>query len=187
MVKNGKQARRTLIAAGVIVVMALAGLLAITSDRVTADVSDTSRPGVSSRESDQSAQPDNKPSFTSAFPSLVRMISALVIVIVCIYLGLYLLKRMMGKRYTGGGRNDLLEIMGTICVAPKKSVSLIRVADKSVLVGMTDSQISVLTELDAGKTAEITAVYKDDKEKDRFSDVIKSASDRIRNIGARKS
>lgn len=174
-------------AAAIILAVALTGLLAINADRAAADAYKSSQDLVRAVEGESNVQPSNQPFFTSSLLSLIRMISALSIVLICIYLALYLLKRIMGKRYSGGGRYNLLEVLGTICVAPKKTVSLIRVADKSVLVGMTDNQISVLTELDTAETAEIVAEHKDNKEKDRFNELLKSASHRIRQMSARKS
>jgi flagellar biogenesis protein FliO len=80
-----------------------------------------------------------------------------------------------------------MEVLATTCVAPKKTVSLIRVADKAVLVGMTDSQMSLLTELDRDQTAEIMAAQSEEKETDRFAQLLRSVSHRIRKVSVKKS
>jgi len=114
------------------------------------------------------------------------MIGALLIVITCIYLGLYLLKRTTMKRKSGKS-GHLLEVLETSYVAPKKTVALIRVADKAVLVGMTDNGMSALTELDATQTAEITASQTEVEEPDRFAQLLKSVSQRVRQVSMRKN
>ncbi|MEE8423643.1 MAG: flagellar biosynthetic protein FliO, partial [Thermodesulfobacteriota bacterium] len=42
---------------------------------------------------------------------------------------------IIGKKYAGNKTNNILEILETTHLGPKKSLSLVRVADKSVLVG----------------------------------------------------
>lgn len=188
MEKNSKQrTRRSLAVAAIIMLVALAGLLAIYSDRAEADGRDDNEGLAAAVENESGAQQSNMPFYTSALPSLARMTGALLVVIVCIYVGLYLLKRLTTKRYSGNGHQHLLEVLATTCVAPKKTVSLIRVADKAVLVGMTDSQMSVLTELDPGQTAEIVATQSGEKETDRFADLLNSVSRRIKRVGENKN
>jgi len=184
---KSKRVPRSLLATAIILALALVGLLAVNTDRVGADSHTAGQELGRDAEGENTTQQSNQTLFTSAFPSLVRMISALAIVLVCIYLAMYLLKRMMGKRYSTSGQPNLLEVLATIYIAPKKTVSLVRVADKSVLVGMTDNQISVLTELDAYQTALIEAAQKGQKEKDHFSELLKSASHRIKRMGVKKS
>ena len=123
---------------------------------------------------------------SSALPSLMRMAGALLVVIICIYAGLYLMKRLVMKRNSNTGRGRLLQVIETTGVAPKKTLSLIRVADKAVLIGMTDSHMSVLTELDAEQTAQIMAVPDTCQETDNFARLLKSVSRRFRQVGVRK-
>lgn len=188
MEKNSKQRRRrSLAVVAIIAVIALGGLLAVNSDRAVADGRNNSECLAPAVENAGGAQQSTTPFYTSALPSLARMTGALLVVIVCIYVGLYLLKRMTMKRYSANGRQHLLEVLATACVAPKKTVSLIRVADKAVLVGMTDGQMSFLTELDRDQTAEIVAAQSEEKETDRFAQLLKSVSHRVRQVSVKKN
>ena len=119
--------------------------------------------------------------------SIVKMVSALVIVVFCIYVGLLLLKRLTNSRYRGKGRDDLLEVIHTAYVGPKKMVSLVRVADRSVLVGITDQNISMLTELDAEETAEVLTQEPRDESAVNFSGVLRSAGDKIRRFRLKRN
>lgn len=115
------------------------------------------------------------------------MLSALVIVIACIYLGIYLLKKLMGRKYGGYSKDNLLQVIETTYVGPKKTVSLVRVADKAVLIGVTDNTISVLTELDEAKTAEIMPAVAAEESREPFSRFLTSASVRLKEFRLKKS
>jgi flagellar biogenesis protein FliO len=185
--KNNKQRRRlSLTIAAIIAVIALGCLLVLNSNRVVADSQNNSEHLAPVIENESSAQQPSSPFYTSTLPSLARITGALLVVIVCIYAGLYLLKRITMRRYLANGRQHLLEVLATTCVAPKKTISLIRVADKAVLIGMSDSQISFLTELDRDQTAEIIASQSEEKETDRFAQLLKSVSNRVRQVSVKK-
>jgi flagellar protein FliO/FliZ len=120
---------------------------------------------------------------TSVLPALIKMASALVVVVICIYGGIYLLKRLMAGK-TRRRRGRLLEVVETTYVAPKKTVSLVRVADKAVLVGVTDSQISMLTELDADQTAALAAEPAEAETAEiPFGKMLHSAADHLKRFG----
>lgn len=187
MEKNSKQRRRFLVAVAIIAVVTLTGLLVMNTAPASANGQDEGKQVTQQIGNEKSVQEVNQPFYSSALPSLARMIGALLVVIVCIYLGLYLLKRTTMKRYSKNGGQCMLEVLETVCVAPKKTVSLIKVANKAVLVGMTDNQMSVLTELDADQTAEMAAAQNGEKETDRFAQLLKSVSHRIRQVTVKKN
>lgn len=178
---NDSMSKRRWIIVALILATAGTGLVLINIAPVTADNSGTKSEVVTTAE----ANPGDLGSSLSStvLPSMGKMISALIIVLVCIYLGLMLLKRLMGR---GPGRSqggDLLEVIETTYLAPKKSVALVRVADKSVLIGVTDNQISILTELDAVQTAEIL-VRPENRAPvaDRFGPMFQTAMDKIKGL-----
>ena len=171
----------------IIVAAAFIGLFLINVDRVSADK--TSTLGILTESA--SDNPNNEQAQNSPFESgslalsTIKMISALVVVVVCIYLGIFLLKKAMGRHHGINGKNNVLQVLETTYVGPKKTVSLIRVADRSVLVGVTDNQISVLTELDADETAAITS-EKVVSENEGFNLIFKSAVERIKKLSPKR-
>ncbi|MEA3297449.1 MAG: flagellar biosynthetic protein FliO [candidate division Zixibacteria bacterium] len=181
--KNSSQKRRSLIVTALILAVALGGLLFVNTEKGGADGFNPKAMTHPVAESDNSSSLTEPVFADSVLPSLFKMISALIVVVACIYIGLYLLKRMMGRQHTGEGRHGVLEVMETTCVAPKKTVSLIRVKDKSVLVGVTDNQITVLTELDVHQTASILESRSERMEKDTFGELLRAASNKIKKIG----
>ncbi len=87
------------------------------------------------------------PSYQSSAMAIVKMLGALALVIVCIYGGLHLVKKSMGRMQRQAGRSKMIEVLETQYVGPKKAVSLVRVGNRAVLLGVTDGTINVLTEL----------------------------------------
>ena len=113
--------------------------------------------------------------------ALLKMLSALVIVIALVYVGLHLLRRTMGKRYAGSSM-DALEVLQTTYVGQHKAISLVRVADRSVLVGVTDNQISPITELSAEETARIRESVETagDTTTDSFARLLTTAGEKLK-------
>jgi flagellar biogenesis protein FliO len=103
-------------------------------------------------------------------------------VIASIYGGIYLLKKMMGRRYVGAQNQCNLEVLETIHIAPRKTITLLRVGERSVLVGSTESSMSMLTELDGTETTKITQSIASETTPDNFGNFLKVAVDKIKEV-----
>ena len=173
-----KQNRRLFITVTVIVGVALIGLFAINPGEATVRVKDTEL--LTDATAVETAPINDSPVW-----SILKMVSALVVVVVCIYLSVALLKKAMGKKLSANKTCNSLEVLETTYLAPRKSLSLVRVAEKSVLLGVTDNNISVLTELDAEETVDLLNVEKtsDTEPTKNFKDMLRSASSRIKELG----
>jgi flagellar biosynthetic protein FliO len=66
---------------------------------------------------------------------------------VIIYAAVFLLRRLSGSRLSGG-RGKTIQVIEQTYLAPKKSVCLLKLADRAVLIGITDTSINMLTELE---------------------------------------
>lgn len=89
------------------------------------------------------------PSLTdSVLPSLTKIGLSLLLVIVVIYGTIYLMRKLSGNRLAGAGSKKLVQLIEQTYLAPKKSVCLVKLADRAVLLGMTDTQINFLTEIE---------------------------------------
>jgi flagellar protein FliO/FliZ len=183
--KIRKAKRRSQLTVIIIVLAALIGVLAINTDRVTADKGTVTTATV--KTDAMTPATDSANLYSSAAPSLFKLISALVLVVASIYGGIYLLKRMMGKKYSGNRTNSLLEVVETTYVAPKKSVSLLRVGDKAVLVGMTDSNMNMLTELTPEETSRALAAIESEPQPENFGRTLKAAMGKLRLMSAKRA
>ncbi|WP_028574025.1 flagellar biosynthetic protein FliO [Desulfonatronovibrio hydrogenovorans] len=77
----------------------------------------------------------------------VKMASALLIILGLIFLGFYLLKRFGHKAGLGMGSGNMLKIVATLGIGPKKSIVVVRFLNKDLVLGVTDSRINLLTEI----------------------------------------
>ncbi len=88
------------------------------------------------------------PSVTEmVMPSIGRIVLSLGIIILVIYATVFLLRKLSGGKVSGG-RGRTIQVIEQTYLAPKKSVCLVKMADRAVLIGVTDTTISLLTELD---------------------------------------
>jgi len=88
------------------------------------------------------------PSLTeSVLPSLSRIAISLCVIVGIIYLTVFLLRKLSGNRI-GGKKGSTIQIIEQAYLAPKKSVCLLKLADRAVLVGITETNINLLTEME---------------------------------------
>ena len=106
MEKSLKLKRRSQLTMVAIVLAALIGVLAINTDRATAVKADATVETTAVQAETNATTNTGSPTsfYSSAAPSLIKLVSALVIVVVCIYVGVYLLRKLMGKKYSGNDR-----------------------------------------------------------------------------------
>ncbi len=174
---------RSALGAVLIIVVALIGLIFVKTDNVAADRTDL----LTTQSIDNVYAPASGDSGSmSVLPSLIRIISALVIVVVCIYGGIYLLKRLMNKRDRRSAVSGNLEVIETIYIAPRKSITLLRVGEKSVLVGATENNMSLLGEQDEAQTSKLLNYTEPETETTSFGEMMDSAIAKVKEV-ARKS
>ena len=120
---------------------------------------------------------------------VVKMLSALAVVLLAVYLAVYALKRLNNRRHAGSAAPGSLDLMQTIYVGPHKTVSLVRVGKRSVLVGVTDQSISTLTELTADETEDLTGPIEAPGNNlspvGSFAGMLDTAREKLRSIAAR--
>ncbi len=183
--RPNRQNKRNAIIVSSILLLALIGLFFVQTDYSAAERGFQSASQTSSSLDENTA--GDLGGAPSVMPSLIRIISALVIVIGAIYGGLYLLKKMMGRKYSGVKQNSHLEVLETIHIAPKKTISLVRVGEKSVLVGATEASLSLLTELSQAATARILETTETAPAPESFGNLLKMAVDKVKEVTRKKS
>lgn len=195
MLKPKSNSKRLIITIGLVLVVAVIGLTTLNTAPANAQQSlaDKLAQPISTSEAGATAGGENKLSSQispvttmSATSSILKMVSALVVVVICIYGAVFALKKLMGRKITGRGSNGILEVLETAHLGPKKMISVVRIADRSVLVGVTDNQISLLTELDETQTAQITAIDEQALASRSFGDLLKNATTKIKELSTSK-
>jgi len=87
--------------------------------------------------------------------SLLRVGGALVVVLLLLYATVYLLKRSgLGQ---GGGGASQIEVLESKAIGPKRYISIVRVAGKTLTLGVTEHNITMLRELTKEEAELLTA------------------------------
>ncbi len=111
---------------------------------------------------------------------MVKLVLALGIVVAAIYGFLYLLRKMMGQKFSGNRSNRLVEVIETTYIAQKKSVSVLRFHDRAILVGICDGSIQRLAELDPAESAAIISDFASPNPSGKFAGVLSEARTRLK-------
>jgi flagellar biosynthetic protein FliO len=82
----------------------------------------------------------------------IRTIFALLLIIISVYIGVYIIKRFASGKTRHKG--SLVSVAGSTYLGPKKSIYLVDVQDKRLVLGVTDTSIQLLTEIDRPETDE---------------------------------
>ena len=77
--------------------------------------------------------------------SLVKMISALAVVLGVMLAGLWAVRKLMKKTGAGVDDEQKIRVLSTRYLGPKSSIMLLDVLGSVIVVGVTGSQISMLT------------------------------------------
>lgn len=93
------------------------------------------------------ARLDSPPSLGA---TLMRLAFALALVIGLVFVVARLAKKYMPAQIVGGRRGPI-EVLSVKSLAPRKSLVLVRVQDKTVLLGLTPQSVNFLTDIDEGR------------------------------------
>ena len=77
---------------------------------------------------------------------LFKTVLSLILVVVLVYVGTFVFKRFVHRPRREGGA--FVRIIGSTMLGPKKSIYLVEVEDRVLVLGVTDASISFLTELE---------------------------------------
>ncbi len=88
------------------------------------------------------------------FPSMIRMISALAIVMGLIILGGVVFRRLMTRFAPFGNRLHLIRMIATFPIGQKKFIALVDVAGEIFAIGVAGQQISMLCKIESDEALE---------------------------------
>ncbi|MFQ5685863.1 MAG: flagellar biosynthetic protein FliO [Candidatus Scalindua sp.] len=94
-----------------------------------------------------------KGSFFEGYKEYTRVISTLLVVIALIIATAYVLKKKYGVRANIRGNRRLIQVVDHAPMGMKKSVSLVKVPGKHLLLGLTNDRIELITEIANGDIA----------------------------------
>ena len=108
-------------------------------------IADSSTIGQSATElSWNEEQEGNEVSFVGA---LVKGLGALLLILALIYGFVWTLRFFMNKKSFGNPTSVHIRVLSTTYIAPKKSVALLQVYEKAILIGVSENSMTTLIEL----------------------------------------
>lgn len=91
----------------------------------------------------------------------------LCLILALLFVALYLLKRYGAKAGLPMGMRSEMKMLGQLSLGPKRNLVVVRFLNKILVLGVTDTQINLVTEMDADDTTQFADVL--DKENKRSS------------------
>ncbi|MCB2182893.1 MAG: flagellar biosynthetic protein FliO [Desulfobulbaceae bacterium] len=113
---------------------------------------------------------------TSLAMTLFKVLGSLVLVIGLLAILAFWLKKL-GLARTSLRQGSLISVLDTKMIAPKKYIAVVQVADETLALGITDQQITMLTNLD-GKNLPDMSTTKSPKTPPAFSALLNKAANR---------
>lgn len=77
----------------------------------------------------------------------VKIIGSIVLIVGLLYGAMYAVKRLGPRLKLGGIRENAISVMHKRHIAPKKAIYILKIGQRSMVVGVTDSQINHLADL----------------------------------------
>ena len=99
---------------------------------------------------------NDSPGFTGL---IIKMVTALGIVLSLLFGVLYLAKKFLGKKMGLDGQEQKIKVITSTYLGPKKSIALVEVAGEKIVVGVTATHITMLTKI--GRDEDFADVLKE--------------------------
>jgi flagellar biosynthetic protein FliO len=77
----------------------------------------------------------------------LKVLGSVLLLIGVLYAGMYAMRVLSGRSGKGGFNSDAISVLHKTHIAPKKAIYVVKVGEKAMVVGVTDSQISHLSDL----------------------------------------
>jgi flagellar biosynthetic protein FliO len=81
------------------------------------------------------------------YTTAIKTFSTLAVMLAVILIGFYLMKRFWPKGAGFMGAHQWVKVITATSIAPKKMISLVEVGDEILVLGLTESHISLLTKV----------------------------------------
>jgi flagellar biosynthetic protein FliO len=108
------------------------------------------------------------------FPSLLKVVSALAVTLCVMIVAVYLFKKIMKKGGVKMNDSELIHILSVKYLGPKNSIMLVNVLEHILVIGISSSKISLLTEIvDSGSLEQLKDIQGQESKPPPFADYLK--------------
>ena len=78
---------------------------------------------------------------------IFKLIVSMILIVGLIYLSMYLIKKVNNRAAGGGIIGDTIKVIGRTFISPKQSLYLVKIGQRYTILGATESNINMITEL----------------------------------------
>lgn len=110
---------------------------------------------------------------------ITRMVLSLGVVLLVIWAAVHALQKISGRSIKPGGAQSHIRVLDRTYLAPKKAVYVVKIGSRSLAVGVTDNQITPLTELDPEETNLAYPTHMSSEGMPSFANLLKDVRTRI--------
>jgi flagellar biosynthetic protein FliO len=114
---------------------------------------------------------------TSLIGLLFRVAFSLAFIVLLIWGAVWVMRRFSGGGIRSAGGDALVDVLGRTYIAPKKAVYILRVGDRALAVGVTESAMTPLAEMDLAEA--LSACPETGQETARLSDLFDGLKSRL--------
>ncbi len=118
-------------------------------------------------------------------PSMTRIGFSLLLIVGFIYVVVFLMRKFTGSKLGTAGKGKAIQVIEQTYLAPKKSICLIKLGERAVLVGITEANVNMLTEFNWDELPELDRKKVTDPGK-QFSGFLSDAAGKLFGAGKRE-
>jgi flagellar protein FliO/FliZ len=85
---------------------------------------------------------------------LLQTLGSLALVVILIFVILFILKKYVYRDYGHGKSSAYLKILGHLVIQPKKFIYIIKIFDKILIIGVSENNINVLSEINDSESVQ---------------------------------
>lgn len=115
-------------------------------------------------------------------PDTASLVTRTALSLMAVILVLWAVVQLLKKFSPGGASsssNSQIRVLDRTCIAPKKSIYVVQIGGKALALGVSDQQITNLTELDLDETLSQYQTASPGRVTQRFTDVLKTVNARL--------
>lgn len=86
---------------------------------------------------------------------VVKLVISMVLIIGLIYLSMYFLKKMNSRTSGTGFTGEAIKVINRTYISPKQCLYLVKIGNKYKVLGATDSNINLISDLDIEEAAKL--------------------------------
>ena len=109
---------------------------------------------------------------------LLRTSGALLLVVALIFVVIFLLRRYVFSRSGSGPGLGEVRVLNTTFLGPKKSIHLVKVLNRVLVLGVSDTQMATLSEFKAEEAEEFLVRNESERKEHSFARILQSLTGR---------